>query len=248
MKKFLSILILTIFSSSLIYAEGDSCSYTGEINKCKKANWFFGSPWSLNPKKIKEFQCINVDSKNMDKMVYQIVLDKKFQEIDEKVEWYIRALDWDKKKVWGSEEELLDLINDVIKKFKIWGVFWRQYMDVCSSTSENSALRETAACLTNDDSTVSAWLKEMIVDKNPIDEDDSPCVFLVKTKLEIYKDASFNILKVNRGQIRRDNRAKWKKVHREKYDLLLQILNVCVRYLDSMAKKWPSKTKNPKQS
>jgi hypothetical protein len=40
----------------------------------------------LNPKKIKEFQCINVDSKNMDKMVYQIVLDKKFQEIDEKVE------------------------------------------------------------------------------------------------------------------------------------------------------------------
>jgi len=248
MKKIISGLLLTAIFSSLAFAEGESCKYTSEIERCKKANWLLGSPWSTNPKKIKDFTCIYVNNDNIDYMIYQIVLDKKFKEIDERVEKYLEYLESQKQATASSEESMFEITSDVAKKFKIWWVFWTQYYWVCDAKNENSAMKETVACFDNKDgSSSSPLLKRVFTDDDPTDETNSPCVELTKTKLGIYEKVAYNILKVNKWQTRRDNRASRRKTHRERYDKLFELVRICLRYIDSIARKWPSKERNPKQ-
>jgi hypothetical protein len=49
---------------------------------------------------------------------------------------------------------------------------------------------------------------------------------LANTKLDIYKDVAYNILKLNKDQVRKDSRKKYVKQERTMYDKITELFNV----------------------
>jgi len=108
-------------------------------------------------------------------------------------------------------------------------------MELCTVANEKSVVNKAIKCLTNQ------YL--------PIDEVNSyfvetDCRKLVITKLEINKQVSYDILKLNKHQVRNDNKKLFRQDQRTKYDKLLEAIMVNLGFLERIWKKWPSKTKD----
>ena len=95
------ILIITIFFFSINFVFWNSCSYQKEIDKCLDANK------NSTTKSIEDFVCIVW---SYEKIVYQVVLDGEFKEIDDEMDNYIYDLEKEKNRYfWKSVEILFDV-------------------------------------------------------------------------------------------------------------------------------------------
>ena len=73
---------------------------------------------------------------------------------------------------------------------------------------------------------------------------DTSCIGLAEKKLWIYETVAYDILKINKAIVRKDNRKTFMQWQRSRYDNLLDAMRVNVGYLERIWKKWTSKTKN----
>ena len=228
MKKIIStFLIISIFfwNIAFLYAE-DSCKYTSQIEECREAN----KSWS--PLAIKDFLCVSeIDE---EKMIYNIILDDKFKEIDKEADLYLDSLENDKTRFfWPDQREpFLRWVDEIYEAF--WKNKWfynaykAQLVDVRA---------ETVACLPKSKTSIdeienyflnSGLLDSMINDKN-------------STRLKVAND----ILALNNQQVRKDSSKKFMQIRRTMYDSVANLFMINLGYLMRIMFKWPSKTKNP---
>jgi len=207
-----------------------NCSYAWEIQTCMEAN----KNW--NRRSIENPICIN--SKNIVEIAGQIILDKEFKTQDKKIENYISMLEENKDYYFwkNSSENFLKAIDDIEAKFSLTWEYWKAYLDLCNPSKPNSILTQTINCFSGEIANKEA--KKYFLE-------DTSCVALAMTKLEIYKQVTYDILKLNKNQVKKDEIKKYTQSQRTKYDKLLDIIMINIWYMERLWKKWPSKTKNP---
>jgi hypothetical protein len=66
---------------------------------------------------------------------------------------------------------------------------------------------------------------------------------LTRVKLSLYKQVAFDIIKLNKQQVRKDALKKYFIQQRTKYDKLLDVMMVNLGYMQRILAKWPSKLK-----
>lgn len=223
------IFIIFLFFFNFVYAKQDvleACEYKQEYEECKEAN----KNW--NPRSIEDFVCINSSDKY--EIMPQIVLDKEFKKIDKEVESYLKKLEDNKSEFFGqsASRSLVEWIDEIETKFWIYSddSFWKKYMELCWTW----IIAKTVACF---------WSIPNIDIKDYFKTEN--CKALVLTKLEVFKSVSYDILKLNKSQVDKDEKKKNTQKRRGKYDKLLEIIMVNIWYIERIWKKWPSKTKNP---
>jgi len=228
MKKIIStFLIISIFfwNIAFLYAK-DGCSYTSQIEECRDANK------SWEPLAIKDFLCVSeIDD---EKMIYNLILDDKFKEIDEEANLYLDFLENDKTRFfWPDQKEpFLRWVDEVVEAFwKDW-TYYNHYKNQLVSIRA-----ETVACLPKAKTSIdeiesyflnSGLLDSMINDKN-------------STRLLVAND----ILSLNKQQIRKDSSKEYMQQKRTMIESLSNIFMVNLGYLMRIMFKWASKTKNP---
>ena len=238
-KKYIFIFFVYLFSILYIQNVYWACEFTSEIQKCHTANQ------NDTTREIKDFVCL-ADKWNPQYYTYQIILDKRFQEIDTQVEEYISNLEKNKwYYFWNQQQEnFIDGVKNITNIFEKTGEFGKQYMQVCSNM--NKAVLDCQA----DES-----LKDIYPNKtssveisNAFDyypEANSDCVALSQQKLDIYKQVSFDILYLNKTAVSTDNLKLYQQEQRSKYDKLLSKFMINLGYVERIWAKWPAKIKNP---
>jgi hypothetical protein len=150
------------------------------------------------------------------------------------VESYLKKLEDNKNEFFGqsASRSLVEWIDEIERKFWIYGddSFWKKYMELCWTW----IVAKVLDCF---------WSVPDIDIKDYFKKEN--CEALVLTKLEVFKTVSYDILKLNKWQIDKDEKKKNTQKRREKYDKLLEIIMVNIWYIERIWKKWPSKTKNP---
>ena len=71
------------------------------------------------------------------------------------------------------------------------------------------------------------------------------CEALFESKLDIYKQVAYDILKLNKLAIRQDDRKDYVIQEREKYSWILQTMLGILGYMERIVNGWVTKTKNP---
>lgn len=235
-KIFFTLLSISFFLfSHQVWAQ---CEYVTEIQQCHKANQ------DNTTREIKDFICL-AKKGNPEYYSYQIILDKKFQEIDEKIEKFLTDLGENKGYYFWPEkqENFIEWINNISNLFaKDWD-FWSQYMQVC--TDLNS---DIFSCKTD------AQLKDIYPQNNGsvsisnalefYPQAASNCSQLAEQKLEIYKQVAYDTLYVNKTAIAEDNKKLYQQKQRSAYDKLLSKFMINLWYVERIWAKWPAKTKH----
>ena len=223
---FLLFLPFWVFAASTV---SESCSYKPKLDECLEANKNL-SNWSRT---ITDFICIS--SQNEWKILAQIVLDTEFKEVDKKVESYLRFLE-DNKDYYFKDKNFLEAIDDIESKFSTTWEFWKQYLSLCKVwDNKDSILAKTVACFPN-------W----IATNNTEDLfQESTCNNLAVTKMEIDKQVAYDLLKLNKEQVRRDEHKLFVQWQRTKFGKLLKIVMVNLWYVERIRKKTPSLDRNP---
>lgn len=219
------------FAAEKAFVVSDLCTYKSEFEQCFEANK------NGSTRTIEDFVCL--PSKNNFEIMSQIILDKEFKKIDKEVDEYFESLEDNKSYYFwkNSKEPFTNAIDLIESKFDIYGEFWKKYTAVCSSTSQDWVLQKTLSCfgwaIPSNEST---WYFLS----------DTFCKNLITTKLEVNKQVAYDVLKLNKHQIKQDEDKLYMQNERNKYDKLLEIVMVNVGYLERIWKKWPSKTKDAK--
>ncbi|MBW7954691.1 hypothetical protein H3C61_02675 [Candidatus Gracilibacteria bacterium] len=238
--KLLSGFIIFILIYQNTFAEqklvvSDMCQYKQEFEECLDANK------NGTTRSIEDFVCIA--SNNYFEIMSQIILDKDFKKIDKDVDTFFKNLQENKNYYFGKDAKEpftngIDLLED---KFSIYGEFGEKYIKHCKVGDDNndSILKKTIDCFGG---TIPA--KESI----PYFLQESSCKSFISSKLEINKQIGYDILKLNKAQIKKDEDKTYMQKERNKYDKLLEIIMVNVGYLERIWKKWPSKTKSAEGS
>ena len=220
---FISFLLIFVYFQAF-WAE--SCKYTSEIEKCKE------SIKSSTTREIEDFVCIDDD--NTEKVIYQIILDKKFKEIDKDANEYLSSLEENKDYYFWpkAKESYLEWIEKLEKNFNVYWDYWQRYKSLCDSW----IIQETADCLWWSVSVL--WAKDFLWNWD--------CQSLAETKLSIYKEVAYNVLKLNKDQVRKDSRTNYVSEERSMYDKITELFSINLWFLERIWMKWPSKTKKPK--
>lgn len=240
--KFFLFFVLFFISISKSFASeweiSETCSYKNQINECIKAS----KQWTVMS--IEEYECIDASPALM---LYQIILDKKFKEIDKKAEEYLALLEQNKSYYFWieSQKTIVDALDDIDiifsdetniniiefnKTINTW--FLAQYYDVCKNIWS-----QVSSCY-GDMPILEAW---KAFNPNPV-ETNPKCISLAKIKNQAYKELSYNILLENKVQIRKDNRKIFVQEQRKKYNDLFELIRINLWYLERIWKKWPLKT------
>jgi len=228
MKKTIStFLIISIFFTSIefLYAE-ENCNYTSQIEECREANK------SWEPLAIKDFLCVSeIDE---EKMIYNLILNEHFKEIDKQADLYLDSLENDKTRFFWPEqrEPFLRWVDEGVE------AFWKDWHFYKLYKTELPKIRvETVACLPKTKTSIdeienyflnSGLLDSMINDKN-------------STRLRVAND----ILALNNQQVRKDSSKKFMQIRRTMYDSVANLFMINLGYLMRIMFKWASKTKNP---
>lgn len=236
--KFLIILFWLGFFQYSFAATGDlkvqdTCSYKWQFEECMQAN----KTWSHRT--IEDFVCIW--SSNQFEIMSQIILDVEFKKVDKEVLNYLEWLEENKSYYFGSasEENFLKAIDEIEDDFSLYWKYWKKYTDLCVPTDNKSVVVQTMDCF---------WGSEPSIEAKKYFIDDTQCKKLILTKLEINKQVAYDILKLNKNQVKRDENKKYMQAQREKYDKLLEIVMVNIWYMERIWKKWPSKSKKAEWS
>ena len=231
MKKLTSSLLISalIVPQSLFAADLSdmTCSYASKYNQCVQANED-GSARSID-----DFVCIEQKGWWED-MLLQIILDEKFKEVDLEAEKYLAKLERDKEAYFGNEPQanFLTAIDDITANFSEYWEYWQEYHKICNETIRE----ELFTCI----GTVSNTWTYPFLDK----DNNGKCESLVETKLNIYRQVAYNILKINRLSIRKDDRKEYVIQQRDKYGSVMQLMLNILWYLERIVNGWPTKSKN----
>lgn len=235
MKKILVILFLvclwTIYVLNFSYWEETTCWYTEKIDAClnttEKRALAEGDDW---------FVCIA--SENRERVVYQIVLDEKFKEIDKLIEdEYLTTLEEAKDRFFwpDASENYINASDEIEAKFakysQTW--YWKDYQEICWAW-DWSIIIESMSCLGWESNT------QVIYDYFKA----STCMELAEFKLYIYKQVAYDILLVNKLNVMQDSAKLHLQGERGNYDELLDAMNINEAYIDRISKKTPSFTEN----
>lgn len=239
-KKYIFTFLLFILSILWFQNTYSNCEYTTEIQTCYQANQ------DNTTRAVQDFVCL-ADKWNPQFYTYQIILDKRFQEIDTKIEEYITDLEENKWYYFGEnqQENFVDGVKNITNIFKPSGEFWQEYEKIC-----NQLAQQVLACQ-NDPS-----IKDIYPNRNDtinistmtqyLADSSTNCSKLAQQKLDIYKQVSFDILYLNKTAIWVDSLKTYQQTQRSKYDKLLSKLMLNIEYVNHIWAKWPAKIKNTK--
>jgi len=109
--KFKIIIFLLFFSLFFSQVQAEECNYKAEIEKCNNA------VKDGSNRSITEFVCIN--DQNAEKRAYQIVLDKKFREVDTIAKDFLDSLEQNKDYYFGEkkQKDINEAIDNIEKLF-----------------------------------------------------------------------------------------------------------------------------------
>jgi len=236
MKKVFACVLLGILSIPFgTYAKlelSGSCEYKGDFDRCMAAQ----TPGTT--REIDDFVCIA--SSEEYNVLGQIILDKKFKDIDKEIEEYIFKLEEAKDYYFGqnAQKPFLDGLDDINELFKVGGVWYNQYMKICDINSKDGVIHAMGQCMKDgtlpDVATASYFTG------------DTVCEALVKQKLRIAENIAHIMLPLNKIQVQKDENKKHQQKERDQYDKLLQVMMENIGYIERVWKKWPSKTKDAK--
>ena len=215
-----------------------SCEYSAEIKQCYQANE------NDSTREINEFVCLAKKS-NPDYYSYQIILDKRFQEIDEKIETYIQNLEENKSYYFGpdKQESFIDGVNNINNVFTDDGEFAKQYKLVCKNLP--SKLLECKQDASLKDVYFGKQDSVNIADTFAFNPDESSdCIKLAEQKLDIYKQVSYDMLYLNKSAVSTDSLKLYQQEQRSKYDKLLSKFMINLWYVERIWAKWPAKIKH----
>ncbi|PIE85547.1 hypothetical protein CSA08_01440 [Candidatus Gracilibacteria bacterium] len=227
---FLGIIFFLLFIPS-VFSIG-ICKYSSEIEQCINANK------SGEPLSIEDFVCIQ--DTNIEKIAYQIVLDKKFSSLDEEIEKYLVDLEKNKDYYFGKSaiSNFFEAINDISNKLGKNGYYWEKYKNYCSVGDENANINidsiqvETITCLGGSVSVLNS--KDFFRESN--------CMGLAELKLKLYKDVAYDILTLNKHYVRQDEKKLFIQKERTKYDEIVELFMINIGYIERIWRKWPSVT------
>ena len=232
LNKFLLITLFGLFSFYFyVNAEWNTCEYRSQIDECIAAQ----ETWKQ--KSIEDFVCTNW---NDAKVMYQVILDMEFKKLDKQMDQYLDNLEKVKNRyfwIWATKN-YIDWINDVNDKAE---EFRQKYKELCS----NIILQKAISCSSDIKENRSVPNKEAIKYFNS--KTDGTCWNLVDTKIFIFTDVAFNILMLNKLQIKADEKKTYDQTQRWNYDHLLDIMMINLWYIERIWQKWPSKLLNPMQ-
>lgn len=228
-KVFFWILLLSFFST---VSASSQCNYSSEVSECL---------WALNPREIEDFVCTSVNRENTFAVVSQVILDVEFRKIDREVEMYIEFLEKNKNYYFwpNAKKTYVEAVDDIYEKFDTLWYFGRRYNAWCSPKLpdwQSAIVQETLACM---DGKTPAWeIKDFF--------NNSLCENLVATKLDIYKQVSFDVLKLNKSQIKNDTYKSVMQDQRGKYDRLIDLINVNLNFIERIWARVPYLVKDAK--
>lgn len=67
---------------------------------------------------------------------------------------------------------------------------------------------------------------------------------LALVKLSIARQTAYDVLKMNKHQVRNDIQMEFQQYQRESYNTLIELMQITLAYIERIWKKWPSKTRN----
>jgi len=224
-----------------------ACEYTDKIKKCWAANANDTTREILAYKEDgshddDHFVCVN---KNPEIFTYQIILDAKFKEIDDKIEDYISKLEENKWYYFWKDKQksYLDGINNIANIYNTTWEFWNLYYQACKWLSE-----EVLGCKEDDSLKEYFWTGSTSVQIINAGDyyGDNPtfCTKLANQKLTIYKKVSYDVLLLNKLAISQDEKKTYVQEERNKYDVLLSKYMINIWYVERIWAKWPWKIKN----
>lgn len=230
-KNIIILFFLSFFIFSYSYA--NECKYTSKIEKCdeeiaklnKNSNDII--PWA-SLRHITDFTCLQ-DSK--EQRAYQIIMEEKFNLVDEQMENYLKILDSSKDLYFSADSELtyMDWLASI---WKSTNTFKDSYYNACSSS-----ISELAMCVWD-------WSIPVLGTKDFLKWWDWDCYKLADIKVNIFREVAYNVLILNKKAIIQDGKKLYEQELRTRYDNLLDLLMVNIWYAERIRKKWPTKISN----
>lgn len=159
------------------------CSeYNSEFRQCVIANR------NGTARTIDDFPCLQTT--DLEKILYQIILHKKFEEYDDELLDYLVDLRKDKE---ASAEEPLDRIDEFAQNFWWYGYYYQKYQDLC----EREILAERATC---------TWAVPLVPAWWAIkwDQVTQECMRLATIKLDTHSELAAHILWINKEEVLSD--------------------------------------------
>lgn len=222
--------LFLVFSSIPFSVYGEApqldCSYSGDFQECYDANQ------SWEPRSITDFVCLD-RAGHWEQILSQIVLDRKFQELDEEIEDYLKKLEESKGEYFGNDKKdsLLRPVDDIYKNLTEYGYYGKKYMELC----ETGIIAEIAECGDG----VAVWeAKEFLWW-----EQATSCKTLARGKLDVYREVSINLLKLNKVEVRKDERKEFVQKERGQYWELLDMMRTIIGHMERIMNGWPTKTR-----
>lgn len=232
MKKLISILFLFFSFFNITFAQSvrvkENCEYYDKYKECLDAN----KKWKN--REITDYICR--DSRNPYEIIYQIVLDEEFKKVDKLAEDRISLLEMSKDfYFWpNAKKDLIDAVDEIELDYWNYWTIGKIYHEICLPNNKNSIFKKTSSCF-------DWWIPA----NSPIEVlNSSTCNSLADTKLSVYKQISYDILKINKVQVRADSKKELSQDQRQKYDNIADLFLNNLNYLEKIWKRWPSKTKN----
>ncbi len=200
--------------------------YAGDFNTCYQAN--------LNgaARSIEDFVCVD-RAGNWQQMLSQIVLDRKFSEIDEEALEYIKELEEAKWEYFGPDanESFLTAADAIESTFAEYGYYWDKFKELCQEEILGD-IAEASDGVANIEAKKYLWW-----------DDRNACLNLARTKLSIYREVSYDILKLNKIEVREDEKREFVQEEREKNDIVLDSMREITGNTERLLNGWPTKTK-----
>ncbi len=171
--------------------------------------------------------------------IFQESINNNFKPIDDRIERYLTNLNDSKNYCFWKDKQMnfTECVDYIEKIFSINSdefVLWEDgYSEACKKS-----LAETIE--QTEDKTIASKDTKTILNKN---WNWRTCRDLYLFKLNIYKSVAYDILKMNKYSILKDEHKKYSKENRKRYDDLLDLIRVNIGYIERLWKKWPSKTK-----
>lgn len=218
------VFLVTPYSLYNVFAEipNLTCNeYKSDFESCAWEN----ETWNGWARSIDSYVCID-ENWSWTEILAQIILDKKFSEIDDVILEYIENLE-------ESKEYSPEKLDEVINKFYIYWEYWNQYDDLCKKWIREEMFKCSNSFSWPDLSNFLWW------------DNNWSCTQLVQVKLKAYREVLYSILKLNKLAVRKSARDWYTEDERTKYDNLIKMTTTINWYLNRILTWWVTKTKNP---
>ncbi len=232
-KKIIALLALSLFFVESHFLFAGECKYKTEWEQCDQANKGNWNPRDFDPES--DFLCVS--SLDRERLIYNLILDKHFKQIDKKADEYLEALEKNKDYYfwYNRKAPYLKAIDEVEKYFSVGGIFYQKYFKECSARNPKGVLTETYECL---------WWKGSA--RNAGDFiNESLCMRLAIVKNDVRKSVAYDILSLNKESVRKDEKKMYDQQQRSNYELVVDLFMVNIGYILRLVDKWASKTRHP---